>query len=365
MPGKANTKAQNRKSRRNNMPRRPRQNTTKGRNNGWALTYSPPLGNHTPLPQAFFTRLTASGSFYTGVGVGTGANTWNFKMNSIAFPFNSVTTGVTWNNLTPALYLAPGSTFLMSATGYQRYIVYSSMIEIDATPQSVTDSIIVTITPSENASVPGSIGLAAGKPFTRQMTFASGRTYRQRDFPMYMRFSPWKLVGLPKYLYMNDTSGNFVGTYSGGTFNNPSSSYSYVVNMATGDFTNYGQAVEVRVRMTYFVKFYGLATEALVLNNAPEQKEELRRPKHREVPDHNPCKWHFPRVMSLEEPEDSGFDEVAFHATLNEQRPMQQLDDPACRPLLKDPLPALEQEMSKLLEEPVVIKAAVKACNCT
>lgn len=279
------------------MPRRPRVNTNKGRNANDRLTFAPSLGQHLPMPAIFYTRFTASGSFYTGSGAATGDYNWSFNLNSIAKPFSSVTTGVTWNNLTPSTYECPGATSLLSATMYSTWVVYSAMFEIDVTPQSVTDSVVVTVTPSQSAGVPASVGVAAGRPFTRQMTFASGRTYKQRDFPLFQRFSAWKLLGIPKYLYTNDTSGNFVGGVSSGVPTNPPVNLPWVVNCETGDNAVLGFPLEVRVRVTYFVKLYGLESAALALvQEKPPRRQKQIVPGVGAVYDSvSPKNWHFPR----------------------------------------------------------------------
>jgi len=334
------------------MPRRPRRNTNKGRNANLKLSFAPPLGNHTPLPMEYFTRFTAAGCFYTSTGTGTGDYNWKFELNSIAAPFANVTTGVTWNNLTPATYQCPGTASLISATMYTTWVVYSAMLEIDVTPQSVVDSCVCTITPSQSSSIPGSVGVALGKPFTVQTSFAAGRTYRtNRDFQLYQRFSAWKLLGLPKYIYMNDPSGNFVGGESSGLPTAPPVNLPWTVNLETGDNSQLTQPLEVRVRVTYFVRLYGLQSASLFLqepkgprrDKLAEAKERLERPC-------SPKNWHHPRVMPTSQ------SSLCFGPAMGE------LSDTADEKLdynfdrVSDPMQTLENSMSKLLEEPVVIK---------
>jgi len=368
MPGKANTKARarngNRKSRRNNMSRRPRRPNV-GRNANLTLRFAPSMGCHTPLPQVFFTRFTASGSCYTASGAATGDYTWNFKLNSIAKPFQNVTTGLTWNNLTPSTYEMPGVTSLLSTTMYSDYVVYGAMIEVDITPQSVTDSVICTVTPSQSSSSPSSVGAAAGHPFTRQATFASGRTLKQRDFPLFQRFSTWKLLGLPKYLYMNDVSGNFVGGQSSGVPTDPPVTSPWVMNVETGDNAILSQSLELRFRVTYFVRLYGLET-ALLSSEGPkpprrDKQAEMRPEVFRSE---SPKNYRYPRVRypgpymteaeiksspeSDPRMENCGERDV-WGVVHNPQRTTSAFDE-------QDAVSVLSRNMSKLLEEPVVIK---------
>jgi len=358
------------KSRRNNMPRRPRAKTNKGRNANDRLTFAPSLGQHLPMPAIYYTRFTASGSFYTGSGAATGDYNWSFNLNSIAKPFSSVTTGVTWNNLTPSTYECPGATSLLSATMYSTWVVYSAIFEIDVTPQSVTDSVVVTVTPSQTAGIPASVGVAAGRPFTRQATFASGRTYKQRDFPLFQRFSAWKLLGIPKYLYTNDTSGNFVGGVSSGVPTNPPVNLPWVVNCETGDNAVLGFPLEVRVRVTYFVKLYGLesAALALVVEKPPRRQKQIVPGVGAVYDSVSPKNWHYPRVQRTVEQTggdlDSLMEDHAYFLNQEAKDPVQgqkrsTTSQPAVRatkqPATTLPTPdmsALEHDMSLLLDSP-------------
>jgi len=320
------------------------------------------MGNHTPLPQVFFTRFTASGSCYTASGAATGDYTWNFKLNSISKPFANVTVGLTWNNLTPATYEMPGVTSLVSTTMYTTYVVYGAMIEVDITPQSVTDSVICAITPSQTSSSPSSVGAAAGRPFTRQATFASGRTLKSRDFPLFQRFSAWKLLGITKPFYVNDTSGNFVGGESSGVPTDPPVNLPWVVNVETGDNAVLSQSLELRFRLTYFVKLYGLETSILA--------EPGPKPPRRDKSQQNSISdkdFRYPRVRypgpymtesewkSLPDSDPSMEDcgERDVWGVVNKSSQGRKF---VFNPDGEDAVSVLERDMSKLLEEPVVIK---------
>jgi len=130
---------------------------------------------------------------------------------------------------------------------------------MDIVNQSVNDSVVVCVTPSHTAGSPASIGTAMGRPWTKQMRFASGRTYRLSDYPLKCKMSFWKLVGLPKYLYENDLSGNFAGTYNA----SPPATLPWVVNIETGDNSTLAAPLEISVRITYWVKCYSPETNTL------------------------------------------------------------------------------------------------------
>ncbi len=261
----------NRNSKRRPKPKRslrrkptPRQRQASKLSQGYqVLHYNPRANVHNPLPEQFFTKFTASGFCYTTFGAGSGDYNWSLKLNSLAAPFASMTSGVTWNNLTPATFECPGTASLLSATMYTSWTIYDALFEIDITPQSVADSVVCTLTPSAVAGTPSFLAAALSKPFTRTQRFVSGRTYRLQDYPLKLRFSAWQLLGVPKFLYMNDLSGNFVGQVSSGLPTDPPALYPVVINLETGDNANLVSALEISVRVTYWAKLYGLHTAAL------------------------------------------------------------------------------------------------------
>lgn len=222
------------------------------------LHYNPRANVQNPLPEQFFTKFTASGFCYTSSGAGTGDYNWGLKLNSLAAPFATMTTGLTWNNLTPATFEVPGATSLISNTMYTSWVVYDALFEIDIVPQSVVDSVTATISPSTSLGLPSSVATAMSRPFTRCQRFASGRTYRLRDYPLKLRFSSWQLIGLPKFLYMNDVSGNFVGGVSSGSPTDPPSLQPVTINVETGDNAALSAPLEISVRVTYWAKLYAL-----------------------------------------------------------------------------------------------------------
>lgn len=232
--------------------------------------------------------MTASAAFYTGSGVGTGAYNWNFNMNSPYLPFQAVTSGVTYIGLTPATYSAVGFGLLMKTSYYTLGLCYASVFEIDITPQSVTDSVVCTVTPSLISGNPSSIGTAMGKPWTKQQTFASGRVYRQGDYSFRSTVSLPDFFGLDRKVYESDTSGNYVFAPTA----NPVLNFPWVVNVNTGDNATLGAALEVRVRITYYVKCFGLANEDVFLDGQ-EQKQEVAL--HLATADFNeqPLRYHY------------------------------------------------------------------------
>jgi len=182
-------------------------------------------------------------------------------MNGLYQPFAGMTTGLTWGSITPATYVPTGYNVLFNASGYlyTQWIVTETLVELDITPQSVTDSVVASLTASTVANVPGTVGIALSKPFTKQMTFASGRVYKLGEYPFKYRIKTSEFLGIANMVYMNDTSGVFVGSIA----ENPTVSYPLVLNVETGDNSVLSQPLEIRIRQTFWVKCYGLSTETI------------------------------------------------------------------------------------------------------
>lgn len=220
--------------------------------------------HHSPLPQVYFTKFVASGFFFSGSGAGTGDYNWTFNLNGIGAPFSSVTSGVTWNNLAPASYQCAGAPSLINATMYSQHVTYGMLFEFDVTPQSVADSVVVTLTPSLTGNVPATVAAAMARPWTKAMNFASGRVYKLGEYSFRQYIDVAKYLGLPRMLYMNDVSGNFVGGQSAGVITNPPVTIPLTMNVETGDNAVLTNPLEFRVRITYYTKVYGLNNDVLL-----------------------------------------------------------------------------------------------------
>lgn len=229
------------------------------RNNGVITTsIVVPRGLHSPLPMRLLTKFTASG--YFSLAAATAAYSFPIKLGSPRLPFaGAALTGITWNNLTPASFQPPGFGILVSSTVYVQGFVKSVLIEFDCTPQSVQDSVVITGTATNTSGTPSSVGLALTRPWTKQQGFASGRQYRQGDYPWRHRVTIHDFYGIPALLYNNDQSG--VWNFSPST--DPTLGTFYQFNVETGDAANLSLALECRIRLTYSVLLRDLATEAL------------------------------------------------------------------------------------------------------
>lgn len=234
------------------------------RNKGFVVRYFPKgLPTHSPLPMEYFTKFTASAFYYTGTGAGTGDYQWSFKMNSIYQVFSSATTGVTYNTINPATQNVTAYSSMVNANMYRNWQVYGCKLELDVTPQAINDSVIFTITPSRSTTVPASAAAALLQPNTKQMGFDTGGRIRPNsDFPLKMYMPVHKYVGLDKKIFMNQLdSGGASTPYVGSITNNPTTVLYFNCWCETGDNQILNFPLEVRVRVTYYVRLFNLATE--------------------------------------------------------------------------------------------------------
>lgn len=223
------------------------------------IRYKPGLAR-TPLPPEFQTQFIASAFMYSSTGVGTGDYIFNFKMNSIYLPFqNAAPSGVTYNTINVATYLPAGYNTLLNANAYLKYLVRGVKIEFDCLPQSVTDPVSCAITCSRTGSVPASLGAALSKPWTKHLAFSSSKQYKMGDYPLKMYVPIHKFLGIPKFMYENDPSGQWLGQYNTDATN----TLELVTLVETGDNSVLSNPLEFRVRITYYVTLRELITESL------------------------------------------------------------------------------------------------------
>lgn len=239
-----------------------------------SLIYLGPMSMHKPLPNILITRFTASGSCYTATGSGTGDYNWALPLNWMYQPFSMMTTGVTWNHLTPSTYNPTGysSIFPASEQLYGSWIVYDTLFELDVLPQSVTDSVVVTLTASDSAGVPANVGAASPLPFTKTYFAASNRTIAPGEYPIKFRFEPHKLQGIKRELYDNDQSGNYVGAPTG----NPPAQWFIVMNVETGDNSTLTTPLLIRIRQTFWVRCFGLETAIMAETLSALSRQESK-----------------------------------------------------------------------------------------
>lgn len=261
MPPRAK-KNQNR-PRKGGKPKGPRRGS--GRQSFAMMTVVAPRNMQCPLPMKLRTKFTASGMF--SIAATTSNATMNFICNSCVLPFGTTNASatLTWYSLTIGSYYPCGFHTLVNTGVYQQFIVEKVLFEFDITPQSVQDSVIWCGSPSLSGGVPGGVGAAMTRPWTKSQNFAAGRQARLGEFPFKHRIDIPKFLGISKSVYFNDPSGNYYGEPTA----SPLITVPYVVNFETGDNVGLTTALECRVRVTYWVICRELNTTSITTAAIP------------------------------------------------------------------------------------------------
>lgn len=231
--------------------RAPRQPESKSHFNATTetLTYMPAFSQQ-PFPSRYKTKVHCSCYGSIASGAGSGDAHFAFPLNSPLFPFND-SAAVTWNNITPATYNPTGFSALCNTNLYKAYRVYGSSITINCTPQSVTDSVLCSLTPSSSQTNPTNVTISLDQPHSRNALFSSGRSIGKRnDLTNYIPVH--KFYGVTPRAIQDDLSGEFIG----GVGANPTNLLWWVVNLETPDNSVFTQPLELEVRMCYYIEFF-------------------------------------------------------------------------------------------------------------
>lgn len=241
--------------RRKALPKRRFKKRTSVTGNSEIVKYRPNSFIHMPLPPRFRTKVIASGFFYTSSGGGSGDYNLTFDLNTCNSCFNFTNTGITWNTITVANYEPAGFSQLCNSTLYRQYRVLGSSITCDITPQSVVDTVSCSLLPSSDLNVPANLAVALAQPYSKSHNMAANRA------PATLRnyITQHKFLGVSRSAIQNDLSGNYNGSYSSG----PVVPLYWKLLMETGDNQTLSAAVEVRIKIVYYLEFFGLTNPAL------------------------------------------------------------------------------------------------------
>lgn len=217
------------------------------------------------MPPCLKTRLRSSLYGYTGSGGGTGSYAWGMTLNSLYHPWNTST----WTGLTPVgtafATLAPGGfSQLCNVNFYQSYRVISSVISVNVTPQSVTDSVRLAIVPTNNlgAITPDLLN----QRYAKMATLASGRPLPSKD-GLVNRMKVHKFVGVPAQAIEYDLSNSYAGNYG----SNPSKLLYWAIGLNTGDNAILTNPLEVAITVTWEVEFFNFTAD-LIADTLSEKK---------------------------------------------------------------------------------------------
>ncbi len=231
---------------------------------GDKLTYIP-RQNGFLMPPCLRTRLRSSLYGYTSSGAGTGSYAWGMTLNSLYHPWNTAT----WSGLTPVgsafATLAPGGfSQLCNVNFYQSYRVISSVISVNVTPQSVTDSVRIAIVPTNNLGAV--LADLVNQRYAKIATLAANRPLPSRD-GLVNRMKVAKFIGVPAQAIEYDLSFNYAGTYTA----NPVKLLYWAIGLNTGDNAVLTNPLEVAITVTWEVEFFNFAAD-LISDSLAEKK---------------------------------------------------------------------------------------------
>jgi hypothetical protein len=206
-----------------------------------------------PFPDRWRCNLRSEVMAYTNSGAGTANGTWVFDLNSVYKPW-TVTTGLNSISYVFANGQPIGFTSLCNSNLYQNFRVLKACCAIILTPQSVADSVVCTITPSESNS-PGLIAATVSQRYAKSTVFASGRPLPSK-YGLVNTLRTSQILGCAEKAYQYDLSGNFDGSYNSG----PSRGLFWQVLYTTGDNQPLGSALECEFRLAWEVEFFNLTT---------------------------------------------------------------------------------------------------------
>lgn len=216
------------------------------------------MGDRTcPFPPRYRCHIRSEIFGYTASGAGTGDYSWFVFLNSPYLPWNTGDlTGLTPNGISYSTLHSLGFTQLCNAATYISYRVIRANIAVDIMPQSVADSVTVTLGPTDSTSGV-SVANSLGDRRVKSYTFGSGRTpprgglrnsVTQADF-----------LGVRESAIRDDLSFKYCGNFNGP----PSTALYWSLQVETGDNAILNAALEVRIRLSWVVEFFNLTGMAL------------------------------------------------------------------------------------------------------
>lgn len=221
------------------------------------LVFKP--NNHIPFPQEYMTTITASAAGYI-TAAGATQFQQSFPANYSRHPFAATPAvgAITWFQITAATYNPPGHSFLLNNSLYNRAICYSSRIELDICPEGTADVCDVSLTPSDTTGTPSTYASATTAAFTKTYTAASARMPGGRgQYPIKYFMKIHDFLGINKIVYNSQ-----VGSYDYLNNTPPTSTVFWSLNVQSADGVAWTNPVPLRIRITYYVKFFDLASAA-------------------------------------------------------------------------------------------------------
>ena len=203
-----------------------------------------------PFPSRFITKMHTS--IYGSIPSGQTNGQFFIQMNACFKPFDSGG----WLNARPTIAtLNPtGYSSICNANMYQYYRVNSASVKCEVIPQSVSDSVIVTLTPSGVVNALVGTAQAMTMPWTKKGNFSANKNNTNTKYgnAIVNTIKMHDFFGVNKMIYDNELGANYTATYNF----KPAKTAFMVMNWATPDNAVTTVALEYRIDLTQYVTFF-------------------------------------------------------------------------------------------------------------
>jgi len=209
-----------------------------------------------PVPQRYRCKLHTI--LYGSVDAGSASGRYFCKLNSAYIPF----TGGGWPNPSQTLttHQPAGYSQLCTTNFYRNCRVFGSKILVEFLPQALTDTVQVTVSPSDTSSTPATAANALAVPYTKSLLMSANKMNSAKGSAIVNYCSQSKLFGVSPRAIADDVSGNFAHTSA----TNPAVLLYWVVNWACPDAAVTATALEYRVKLTHYVELYALNNDTII-----------------------------------------------------------------------------------------------------
>ena len=203
-----------------------------------------------PFPSRFVTKMHTS--IYGNIPAGVSSGQYFIQINACRLPFDSGG----WLNARPNIVtLQPtGYSSICNANLYQYYRVNSASVKCEFIPQSLTDTVIGTLTPSGVVNALVGTAQAMTMPWTKKGNFASNKANTNGKYgnAIVNTIKMHDFFGVNKMIYDNELGANYTAQYNA----KPAKTAFMVLNWATPDAVATVTALEYRIDLTQYVTFF-------------------------------------------------------------------------------------------------------------
>lgn len=221
------------------------------------VTYMPK--GQLPIPPRYRCKLACNAQFAIDSSAMVNDGAFQIVMNSVNLPYTVSGLGSTpyvgFSPQTPITLQPTGYSQLANAITYNRFRVYASKIMMKFIPSALSDTIMVTLTPSSNSLIPLTTGDALSQPYTRSKLFQANQNGIIKSY-----LTQHKFVGTTKSAMEDDLSGQYISNFAG----TPATPIYWVVNWNTVDGSDLATPVVVDIQLDYYVELFANNSSQMV-----------------------------------------------------------------------------------------------------